>query len=171
MTKDTRAKPEPTFVLVPGGWHVAGHMKLLEEELEKLGYGFRSETLATINNPKGRPEDDARVIRGAMREELDEGKDVILYTHSASGIGGFMALEAFINDIPRVSDQGEEGQGSLLGFIWQSSFIIPAGMSAVGFYLGGEDKTEGWPLPWQIEVSETIYHSLAVPSSTSTKKG
>ncbi|MEV4756804.1 alpha/beta hydrolase [Micromonospora sp. NPDC049559] len=74
----------PTFVLVPGAWHLPSTWDLLRGELDALGYASRAVKLPTTGpDPRGGLRDDAEVIRAAI-ETI--GGPVVVVAHSYGGI-------------------------------------------------------------------------------------
>ncbi|WP_433286506.1 alpha/beta hydrolase [Pseudonocardia sp. CA-142604] len=74
----------PTFVLVPGAWHLPSTWDLLRGELDALGYASRAVKLSTSGpDARGGLREDAEVIRAAV--EAISGP-VVVVAHSYGGI-------------------------------------------------------------------------------------
>ena len=74
----------PTFVLVPGAWHLPSTWDLLRGELDALGYASRAVKLLTTGpDPRGGLQEDAEAIRAAI--EAISGP-VVVVAHSYGGI-------------------------------------------------------------------------------------
>ncbi|MFC0506596.1 alpha/beta hydrolase [Micromonospora costi] len=74
----------PTFVLVPGAWHLPSTWDLLRGELDALGYASRAVKLPTTGpDPRGGLREDAAAIRSAV--EALSGP-VVVVAHSYGGI-------------------------------------------------------------------------------------
>jgi hypothetical protein len=118
---------KPTIVLLPGAWHSPAHYNKLRKELEKHGYESEAVALATVD-PKDPPNTDAdsdvKVISAAINKVLDAGKDVVLVTHSYSGLPGQSAAYSFITD--------KQDGPRLVAIAMMCSFIYPPHMSLLG---------------------------------------
>lgn len=74
----------PTFILVPGAYHLPSTWDLLRGELDSLGYASRAVKLPTAGpDPRGDLHDDADVIRAAIETS---GGPVVVVAHSYSGL-------------------------------------------------------------------------------------
>jgi pimeloyl-ACP methyl ester carboxylesterase len=75
---------QPTFVLVPGAWHLPSTWDLLRGELDALGYASRAVKLPTTGpDPRGGLREDAEAIRAAIAAI---GGPVVVVAHSYGGI-------------------------------------------------------------------------------------
>lgn len=82
----------PTFVLVPGAWHLPSSWDRLRGELDALGYASIAVKLATNgSDPHGGLQEDAAAIRATL-DALDG--PVVVVAHS---YGGIPATEAVAN--------------------------------------------------------------------------
>src|ERR1700761_2736068 len=99
MTEAIMAKP--TILFVPGAWHSPVHYEKIMKELEQHGYETEGVALATVD-PRDPPNTDAdsdvEVISAAVNRILSSGKNVVLVTHSYSGIPGQGAAYSFIKE-------------------------------------------------------------------------
>ncbi|MEV1328472.1 alpha/beta hydrolase [Micromonospora costi] len=89
----------PTFVLVPGAWHLPSSWDLLRGELDTLGYASRAVKLSTTGpDPRGGLQEDAQAIRSAV--EALSGP-VVVVAHSYGGIPATEGL-AGLPDVRRL---------------------------------------------------------------------
>ncbi|MFD0783635.1 alpha/beta hydrolase [Micromonospora azadirachtae] len=99
----------PTFVLVPGAWHLPSTFDLLRGELDALGYASRAVKLPTTGpDPRGGLQDDAAAIRAAI-EAIDGPVVVVAHSYggipATEGVGGLtnvrhlVYLAAYVPDV------------------------------------------------------------------------
>ncbi len=89
------------LVLIPGAWHSPAHYQKLRDVLTRHGYETEAVALATVDpgDPANADADtDAEVISAAIKKVISSGKDVVLVTHSYSGIPGQSAAYSFIKE-------------------------------------------------------------------------
>jgi pimeloyl-ACP methyl ester carboxylesterase len=81
----------PTFVLVPGAWHLPSSWDRLRGELDALGYASIAVKLATNgSDPRGGLQEDAAAIRATL-DAIDG--PVVVVAHSYGGIPATEAVE------------------------------------------------------------------------------
>lgn len=78
-------------------------------------------------------ERDVKLLHEAVRNELLDGRDVILVCHSYGGIPGCEAAA----DLPETAPEGNERIGKFLGIVFVSAFVAEAGQSLVTSKMGG----------------------------------
>ncbi|KIX96210.1 uncharacterized protein Z520_07988 [Fonsecaea multimorphosa CBS 102226] len=111
---------KPTLLFVPGAWHSPSHYEALMKVLEKHGYQCEAVSLPSVD-PKDPPNTDCNTdvsaISDAIRNVLASGNNVVLITHSYSGIPGHSAAYSFIG-------QNEDGP-RLTSIAMMCSFLYP----------------------------------------------
>jgi hypothetical protein len=116
---------KPTILLLPGAWHSPAHYEKIRKELDKHGYETEAIALATVD-PKDPPntdgDSDVKVISAAIQNILTSGKDVVLVTHSYSGIPGQSAAHAFIKE-------SQTNGPRLIAIAMMCSFLYPPQMA------------------------------------------
>lgn len=149
---------KPTFVFVPGAWHGPQGYDATASLLAKKGYESKYVHLASVgaNPPLKDMSPDVEVIRKAVEEVLNAGKDVVLVMHSYAGIPAMNALEHIMDN-----NSGGNGRGRVVRLAWICGFVVPTGVSlfnAVG------NKDTPW---WKIEVCHLLipFYSFAPLSS------
>jgi len=92
---------KPTIILVPGAWHSPAHYDKIRQVLHHHDYETEAVALATVDpkDPANTDADsDVEVISAAIEQVLSSGRDVVLVTHSYSGIPGQSAAFSFITE-------------------------------------------------------------------------
>ena len=123
---------KPTIVLVPSSffpsalvWHETIDI------LHKAGYDAIAVELPSIGPPSTAPAktmlDDAAQIHGIVEHLANNGKDVVLVTHSYGGVPGTQS----VNGVSRKerSEQGKEGGVSAVVYI--TGFLVNEGQNVV----------------------------------------
>ena len=112
---------KPTILLLPGAWHSPAHYEKIRKELHEHGYETEAVALATVD-PKDPPntdtDSDVEVITAAIEKILSSDKDVVLVTHSYSGIPGQSAAYSFINETQKDGPR-------LIAIAMMCSFLYP----------------------------------------------
>ncbi|KAH7312021.1 Alpha/beta hydrolase fold-1 [Rhexocercosporidium sp. MPI-PUGE-AT-0058] len=87
--------PKSTLVLVHGAFHSPDCFHLIQPKLEALGYPVVAVALASVGktHPNATYLDDVSVIHEVVLPILDEGKEVVLVTHSWGGVPGVASSE------------------------------------------------------------------------------
>ncbi|NMO52097.1 alpha/beta hydrolase [Actinoplanes sp. TBRC 11911] len=81
----------PTFVLIPGAWHLPSSWDLLRGELDALGYASIAVKLATNGtDPRGGLQEDAAAIRATINKLSGP---IVVVAHSYGGIPASEAVE------------------------------------------------------------------------------
>lgn len=117
-----------TLVIVPGSFCPAKNYKSQIESLAKQGVQAIAVDLPSIGRrPEGAATmtDDAEAIAKVVEPLLDQGKEVVLFTHSYGGIPGTQSLKA-------ISKKSREAQGKTGGVdtvIYLTSIILQPGVN------------------------------------------
>jgi len=127
---------KPKILLAPGAWHSPAHYEKIRKALEQHGYEAEAVALATVDpgDPVNTDADsDVEVLTSAISTNLSAGKDIVLVTHSYSGIPGQAAAHAFIKK------QDQPGP-RLRAIAMMCSFLYPPKMALL-------DPVGSKPLP------------------------
>ena len=127
----TAAAKKPTFVNVHGAWHRPVHGEKLAAVMEAHGYRMVSVALPSSVEPGAEIPDDCQpdvdVIRKAVLEELDNGLDVIVVTHSYGGIPGTSALRG----LDAASRKKAGFNTSVAALAGMATFFVPEGCTVL----------------------------------------
>ena len=139
---------KPTFVLVPGAFHLHSSFDQVIAELHSANYETRAGTLKSVNDANASVSDDVTFLREELLLPLiEKGKDVVVVFHSYAGIPGSAAIRGLSK-----SERTSQGQKSgIIGLIYMCSFVPKEGSSLYDM-IGGQ-----WA-PWQ-EVHVSLFVS------------
>jgi pimeloyl-ACP methyl ester carboxylesterase len=115
---------KPVFVLLHGAWHTPKCWDRLVAELDKAGYTSVAPALPS-SNASPLPLDwsqDIETIRKTVTD-LTVEHDVVVVTHSFSGMTGGTALEGL--DKPACASKGLKG--GVIRLVYISAFLVPEG--------------------------------------------
>lgn len=112
---------KPTIVMVPGAWHPASSFGIFEKTMQKRGYETEAIKLQTVGNVGASVEDDTEHIRSKLLSHIEQGKDVLLISHSFAGFGSTSA----ITGLHKRTRAAKGLKGGLVGVVWLSSFLPP----------------------------------------------
>ncbi|KAK0105332.1 hypothetical protein ONS95_004288 [Cadophora gregata] len=145
---------KPTLVLVHGAFHGPEAFHLIHPKLEALGYPVVAVALASVgrSHPTATYLDDVAAIHEAVLPILDEGKEVVLVTHSWGGIPGAASTEG-----QTIEDRAARGEkGGIKSILMIASAIV----MEKGISLSQSNGTSG--VDWlDIEENFGICNSLA----------
>ncbi|KAL8651748.1 MAG: hypothetical protein Q9210_003079 [Variospora velana] len=116
---------KPTFVCLHGAWHSPSCFDKIKNLLSTQGYACICPALPSTgaDPPVYDFTEDVEIIRSTVAELVEAKKEVIVVTHSYSGIPGGQALEGL--DAQSRTEQGYEG--GVIRMIYIMSFIVPEG--------------------------------------------
>lgn len=129
---------KPTIVCVPGAWHLPGIYDKTLKILEDDGYPTIGLALPSVGASPGLPsfDEDVKAIRDCLTRLIEEEeKDVILVTHSYSGIPG--------SEAPVGLGRKERGEKGLKGGVTRLVYIVAFAMPE-GFQPAGGAKYPDW---------------------------
>lgn len=126
---------KPTILIVPGGWHSASVYSHFAAQLESLGYPTATTSLPSVNSTSPKTAtctEDSNALRKELLSliEIDE-TDVVILAHSYGGIPAGGAAHGLSKT------SRDDKKGGVLGLIFMSAFVVPAGISLLE-YLGGK---------------------------------
>ncbi|EWZ83528.1 hypothetical protein FOCG_16929 [Fusarium oxysporum f. sp. radicis-lycopersici 26381] len=119
----------PTVVIIPGSFAPSKHYRVFTESLERHGIDSRViDTPSVGKRGNLRPatmSDDVDEITNVVSKLLDEGKEVVLMTHSYGGIPGTQSL----SKLSRKAREAEGKQGGIDKIIYLASVVLQPGVS------------------------------------------
>lgn len=123
---------QPAFVIAPGSFAKPALYTQLEAEIRLQGHEVQIVTLPSVDSGTGNPpatmEHDTACIRTVILDYLDrdiEPKDIVLITHSYSGVPGNCALEGLL----RVDRLQKGRKTAVVGYISMASYLPLVGES------------------------------------------
>jgi pimeloyl-ACP methyl ester carboxylesterase len=117
--------PKPAFVLLHGAWHSAACWDHVKELLLADNYRCISPSLPSTGSESPITDlvPDVEVVRSSVTELLSSGLDVVVVSHSYSGIPAGEALEGL--DKQSRAIQGHTN--AVVRLVYISSFLVPEG--------------------------------------------
>ena len=140
---------KPNIVLVPGAWHKVAQYAPLRTRLQQAGYEVEGiDYPSSSPNPTNKNFDpDVKVVREAIARLADQGNDVMVVVHSASGI---IAGEA-AKGLSKADREKDGNVGGIVRMAYICAFAAPEGV-ALYDAIGG-------PAPWHIIEGSTVRSS------------
>lgn len=138
---------KPTVVGVPGAWHGPDVYDKVFDILAKHGYPTVGLSLPSVGAkpPHTSFDGDVKAIRDSLRKlVIDQGRDVILITHSYSGMPGVEAPVGLSKD----ERLAEGKEGGVIRLVFIMSFAMPEGFQPTA----GGAKYPEW-MKMDLEVS------------------
>ncbi|KAK7954191.1 hypothetical protein PG996_015077 [Apiospora saccharicola] len=120
---------KPVIVVVPGAWQKPVAFTGFVQKLQTAGYEATHVALPTVGGtelPLAGLAEDVAAVRTVLQKIAGEGKNALVIGHSSGGLVGSNAIA---------------GQDNVVGIIYLSGFMIPAGKALL-------DMLGGQPLPW-----------------------
>lgn len=117
--------PKPTILCIPGAWHTPEIYSETLRILQQHGYPTIGLPLPSVGaSPLASFNDDVTAIRTCLTELIEkEGKDVILVTHSYTGMPG---SEAPIG-LGKKEREKNGLQGGVIRLVYIMAFAMPEG--------------------------------------------
>ncbi|KAM0195690.1 hypothetical protein ACHAPI_006242 [Fusarium lateritium] len=119
----------PIVVIVPGSFAPGKHYRIFAESLERDGINSRVIETPSVGRKDHLPpqtmSDDVAEIKKVVAELLDEGKEVVLMTHSYGGIPRTQSLK----DLSRKARKEEGKEGGIDKIIYLASVVLQPGTS------------------------------------------
>lgn len=154
---------KPTILFVPGAWHYPAGFDTIRAALEKLSYPTAAVALPSIGHSTPSSVtilDDSTVIRAAVEELVDAGKQIVLVVHSYGGVCGGNAVE----DLGYAERRRVGKEGGIINFVYMCAFALPMGVSLL-------DALGGVPLPWMDFQVCCNPLSFSIPGLSNTRQG
>ena len=117
---------KPVFVLLHGAWHTPACYAPLTSLLSIHGYTSICPALPSVGltpSPAEALKADIAVVRVAVQELLNDGRDVVVVMHSYSGIPGGSALEGLDKD----SRAGRGLRGGVIRLVYVMAWMVGEG--------------------------------------------
>jgi len=152
--------PRPTLIFVPGAWHTPEVFTAVISRLEPLGYKcIGHSNPAVAHKPAVKDlQPDITALREAVLKEIDSGNDVVVVSHSWSGIVAGSALDGLGK-----SHREERGEkGGVVRIVFMCAFVAMEGVSL--FDSIGRTPSDLWDVkePWlhARNPEAAFYHDL-----------
>ncbi|KAK4497638.1 hypothetical protein PRZ48_010291 [Zasmidium cellare] len=161
--------PKPTLIIAHGAFQTQYHYQpfihaIHNQQPTTFDRVLVPQQSSSGPSPPPNPfEADVELLHETVRNELLEGRDVLLVCHSYGGIPGCEALA----DLPEKPLSKDGRLGRVLGIVFVSSFVAEAGQSLVTSKMGGRAewvKTDG-PLSTVLNPAQTLFSSLSPTAS------
>ncbi|KAK0113588.1 hypothetical protein ONS95_013835 [Cadophora gregata] len=137
---------KPVFVFLPGAWHIPSVYDAVISKLSTHGYSSQALPLqAVVAQPAVttlQPDIDA--LNTAVRSQADTGKDVIVVSHSWSGIIVGGALEG----LSKKSREQEGKKGGVVRLAYIAAFVPMEGVGLLQAFGGEEPPFYIVEKPW-----------------------
>lgn len=116
---------QTTFVLVTGAWHVPSCFDLIAKPLRDAGYKVVCKKHASVGAepPVTSFDPDVEILRKAVKEEADQGQDVVVFMHS---YGGMVGTEA-CNGLDKASRESAGKKGGVVKLIYCAALMALEG--------------------------------------------
>ncbi|KAK5683166.1 hypothetical protein LTS10_004697 [Elasticomyces elasticus] len=118
------APPNPTILIIHGGWHTPAHFDALSKELRQEGYEVVAPHLPSCNNeadPGDAISKDADVVAASIDSITKSGKDLVMVMHSYGGTAGSDGLGVYLQNAPTGS------KGKVLQLVFLSALLLNKG--------------------------------------------
>lgn len=125
---------KPTLIFAPGAWYPPTAFKPVIEKLNTHGYTSYTVAFPSIQQTPAVEDLQADIIavRSLVEAEANAGKDVVIVSHSWSGLPVNSALDGLSK-----GDREKEGKtGGVIRLVFISAFIPEVGQSLIGAFGG-----------------------------------
>ncbi|KAB8216217.1 Alpha/beta hydrolase fold-1 [Aspergillus novoparasiticus] len=125
---------KPTLIFAPGAWYPSSAFDPLIAKLAPHGYTCQTVSFPSIQQATEIKDltADTNAVRALVEPAVNAGQDVIIISHSWSGLPVNSALEG----LSRAERQQEGKQGGVTKLIFISAFLPDIGESLVGAFGG-----------------------------------
>jgi hypothetical protein len=132
------ATENPTILLIPGSWHQGPAFEPVASLLRARGYVAETITLPSAGGPtSSTATDDAKHIQdNYLKPLVAQGKNIVLVMHSYSGLPGTESVKGFA----RKDLAAQDKNGGVVGLLYESALLLPAGLSVASALPGGLDS-------------------------------
>jgi pimeloyl-ACP methyl ester carboxylesterase len=102
---------KPTFLLVPGAWHLPAYFDPLIDYLSSHGYFSVAVPLPSVNSSPAVTslQPDVIAVADALTSLLDGGEDVVVVMHSYGGMVGTDAVGKVVQELSTNAVDGSRG--------------------------------------------------------------
>jgi hypothetical protein len=131
--------PKPTLIFAPGAWSPSTAFDPIFPKLSDYkcrSIAFPSITKATEVKDL---EPDTQVVRSAVQEEIDDGQDVIVISHSWAGLPVNSALDG----LSKLEREAAGLKGGVVKLVFIAAFLPQIGEGLIGAF-------GGTPPPWYV---------------------
>ena len=139
---------KPTVVCVPGAWHTPEIYSSVIESLNRHGYPTIALELPSVGATPAHDsfDGDVKAIRDCLEKlVITEEKDVILVTHSYTGMPG---AEAPI-ELGKRQREGKGLKGGVIRLVFIAAFAVPEGFQPTA---GGAQYPEWMKLDAEVKI-------------------
>ena len=147
---------KPTVVWVPGLLHTPEHYQPMIFALAEVSIPSLSFSLPNVGAgaPTAAPYDDLKKLRTMLEGLVDEGKEVLLISHSYGGVPACQAIRGL-----QKSERVKFGQpGGIIRIVFMGAFVLKEGQSTWTFTNGQQ------PPEWaRREVSSAPFNTPVFP--------
>ncbi|KAF2228053.1 Alpha/beta hydrolase fold-1 [Elsinoe ampelina] len=124
---DTMANPL-VWLLVPGAWHPGPMYQPMLNKLAEAGYETHAITNRSVADPRAENitiQDDAQQVHDVITGFIDQGKDVVVITHSYGGLVGTTGAYGLSKKAVEVAGK----KGGVVGVVCIASVFSKEGVS------------------------------------------
>lgn len=118
---------KPTFIFVPGAWHIPSCFTPVTDRLSKHGYTTHLLTLPSVGANPGLPDfsADVNTLRALINERISLAEDLIIVLWS---YGGVVGSEAILPSMLKSAHQAQGGgKGGVVRIVYLAAFVLPVG--------------------------------------------
>jgi hypothetical protein len=125
---------KPVLIFTPGAWHTPEFFSEVFSKLKPLGYRCIGYPLLAVGHEPAvkdlRPDIDA--IHKLVSDEADAGNDIVLVSHSWSGI----VVSGALDGLGKAERQKEGKEGGVVRIAYIASFVPAEGISLITAFGG-----------------------------------
>jgi pimeloyl-ACP methyl ester carboxylesterase len=149
---------KPTFLFVPGAWHLPAYFDPLIKYLASHGYPSVAVTLPGVNSSPAVTsiQSDVDAVADALTALLDSGTDVVAVFHSYGGMVGTDAVGKVIKE--RAGSDGSRGK--LKRLVYVSAYVPLEGQTVINAIDGAVAEPPPVPDHLIFEVGTHCPHNL-----------
>lgn len=132
---------KPTIVFTPGAWYPPTVFDGIAKRLNEHGYSCHTIAFPSIQQPTTVQDlqPDIAAVRTVVEQEVDAGREVIVVSHSWSGLPVSSALDG----LERIELESAGKQGGVAKLVFIGAFIPQVGESLISAF-------GGTPPPWYV---------------------
>lgn len=132
---------KPTIIFAPGAWYPPTVFDAITKELDEHGYSCHTIAFPSIQQATTVQDlqPDIAAVRLVVEQEVDAGREVIIVSHSWSGLPVNSALDG----LDRTDREKAGKKGGVVKLVFISAFIPQVGESLISAF-------GGTPPPWYV---------------------